>query len=148
MIKLAAVILATAAVLPLAALAATPPPPAPVADGSLGLTFVCHATDPNAKGDDAKGVDLTIGLFKTAPLSATLMFGQGKGDKAQSVEWMPAKDGGVFLLGYELQTYKLKALVAVPSGQFSYLMSNSASQHFSQFGGRCSLIAPDGTLLN
>ena len=51
-------ILLAAAVFPFAAQAAAPT--TPIADGSLLMTLVCHATYPGAKGDDAKDADLTI----------------------------------------------------------------------------------------
>ena len=76
------------------------------------------------------------------------MFGNDKGDKAQSVRWTTAKDGGVLSVTDDVLTYKLAAVVAVPAGQFTYLVSKPASHVFGQFDGRCSLIGPGGVLLN
>jgi hypothetical protein len=145
MTTLKTLVLATALVLPLAA-EANPAPVNP--DGSLMFTLACNAKDEGARGDEVKDIDLTVGVLKTAPPSAFLMFSPTKGDKATSTQWVPAKDGGVLHFTYEVKTFKIAGLTALPSGQFTYFLTDSATHHVSQFTGRCSMVSTDGSLLN
>jgi hypothetical protein len=108
--------------------------------------LVCNARDPNANvaNDEVKDVELTVGVFETAPVSAMLMFSATKGDKATTTEWVPAKDGGVLAFTYDRAPFKLAGAVELPTGQFSYFINNNASQHASRFYGRCSVVGADG----
>jgi hypothetical protein len=113
------------------------------------FTLVCHGEDAGATGDSAKGIDLSMTLYKQKPLVVLLQMGNGKGDRTDDVQYFPAKDGGVLKVRYVLQQFEMNAVAQLPEGKFAEFVVNHATNHGSRFDGHCAWVDPaTGRIMN